>query len=170
MCNKFRLIYNIENVPLEDIVTYLKRLVRIYLILIVLSIIDIVTSDKDMSVTFILSIVALALYVLNLFSVKLVSEKPTIHTSILPLITVSILWLFNIAQIIINVVMFKNYFALISLISVVIQMTTIYLLHKLREKIHTKDRADNLHNDIETPQIAIATASPINNGGDNILR
>ncbi len=70
------------------------------------------------------------------------------------------------------VVMFKNYLALIGIISVVVQLTTIYLLHKLREKIHAKDRTDNFNNnDIESPpQIEIAIASPIHNGGDHIQR
>lgn len=167
MCVKrFMMIYNIQQIPLEDIVVYLKRLVRIYVILVILSVVRLVTGNLELTTEFILNIVGLGLYFLNVLMVKLVSENPTIRYSIFPLVSSITLCIFNIVETIVLVVVDKNYWSLFNLISVFIQLTTIFILHKLREKIHAQDNA-MMQNDIETPVIAEAevVASPMMSNG-----
>lgn len=156
------MMYNIDKVPLEDIAAFLKRLVRIYVILVVISIVRMMTGDLDFAIELILNIIGLGLYVVDAVMIKIVSENPTIYYSVFPLVSSITLCIFNMIETTILVVMDNNLFSLFNLISVFVQLTTIYILYKLREKIHAQDNAI-VHNDIEALEVPMKemVVSPI---------
>lgn len=171
MCiRRARLLYNIENISLEDLILYLRRLVRVYAILTILSIIEVASSYGNVSrIEFTLSVIALILYIINVLMIKLASDSPTLSNSKFPMASATVLMVYNIIQIIVLVTMFENWFALISLISVFIQCTTIFILFKLREKIYKRDNGMDVDH-IEAPispggsdNVAVAVAVPVGN-------
>lgn len=166
MCvRRFKLLYNIENIPLEDLINYLLRLVRVYAILTILSIINVATSYGTVTQTaFILSLIALILYIINVLMIKLASDTPTLSNSKFPMISATVLMIYNIIQMAALVTLYQDYFALISLISVFIQCTTIFILYKLREKIYNRDNGlDVGHIEAPIATEAVAVAVPVAN-------
>jgi hypothetical protein len=166
MCRKFKMIANIENISIEEILAYLKRLLRIYFILEILSIVGFVANlTRGETVAAIITIVGVVLYAIHMTALYFTSQTPTNYHSITTVITALILLIYNIADIVYSVSN-GNLWGLLSFIGVVLQCTTIYILYKLHEKIVHKMRNPD-HNDLErgmgNPTAPVeAVASPIN--------
>lgn len=139
------MIYNIDTVSVEEIVKYIDRLARIYAILCILSIISVVASYESGSF-FINNLVGLILYVANVVGLKYAATEPTVAKTTVPLCTATVLCIFNIINTVYIGISEKNYYAAFYVISVAIQVSTIYILYKLREKlIHAKNEGNNMN-------------------------
>jgi hypothetical protein len=139
MCRKWRLIANIENVSIEEIVAYIQRLFRIYLIFFVISAVYLIEyiAEKE-TVSAIFAAVSLVLYAIHIFALNVTRRDPTVNTTLAAIGTAGILSVFNIIDLIYNALT-GSLWALFSLIGVILQWGTIYILYKLREKIQIRD-------------------------------
>ena len=133
------MIMNIENVTVQEITAYLFRLARLYFAFFVINLIELIAYRLEGAQTgqdsLIWSVVDLLLYFLNVVMVFNVSRDP-----ILPKATVSItcnaaLLIFNIVYMIYQIVVLKSIWALVSILGILIQSTTLYILFKLRQKL-----------------------------------
>jgi hypothetical protein len=159
MCKKIKLIGKIINndATFEEIVAYLKRLTLVHVVLVILVIIDLVSAPRDHTVTTALKIVSIFFYAVDVPTILLVALYPTINNSIVPIISICMLIGWNIIQIVVNLALFGDLSVLIVLISVVIQLGTLFILHELRRQIHEKHHATGF--DIENPPAPVAVAS-----------
>jgi hypothetical protein len=158
MYGKFRLIANIENTSIEEILVYLKRLLRIYFTLVIFSIIGFVSNLAiGETVAAIIAIVGVVLYVIHMTALYFTSQTPTNYHSITTVITALILLVYNIADIVYSVSN-GNLWGLLSFIGVVLQCTTIYILYKLHEKIVYRMRNPDLEQGLGNPTAPGGTA------------
>lgn len=152
MCNKFQLLANIDSATVADILGYFKRLSRVYLIFIALngiSFINAVIDEDKTAATW--TGVNIGLYFLQITAVNRLLEATNLtNTSILMFTAVAII-AFNIANLVYTVLT-KTLWGLIALIGIVIQITTIYIIYKLREKVIAE--AEGL-------PVTTATATPV---------
>ena len=168
MCRKFRLIQNIENVSIEELCAYLRRLLRIYMILIVVNVINLITSILYKRIVGeIFAAISIALYLLNIFWINAIRANPTVANTNRTIGGLTLLSAFNIADLIFNVVT-GSLWGLASLIGVVLQWSTIYIIYKLREKILFRDMNPGSEysqsaTNPTAPPIAIAYAEPVAN-------
>jgi hypothetical protein len=139
MCRKWKLIANIENTSIEEIVAYIQRLFRIYLLFLVLSAVYLIEyiAEKE-TVSAIFAAVSLVLYVIHIIALNVTRKDPTVQTTMAAIGTAGILSIFNIIDLIYNALN-GSIWALFSLIGVVLQWGTIYILYKLREKIQVRN-------------------------------
>ena len=144
MCRKYRMLANIENVSITELISYLRRFRIIYLIILIISIVGLVSTGEIL----IWGVVGVVLYALGLLAIVWLIYDHNPHPSpedeeqivsplkVIPLmIIITALLMFNISNIIYTVVVVEDYTAIISVISIFIQGTTIYLVYKLREKL-----------------------------------
>jgi len=141
MCRRFRLLYHIETVTAEEILQYLARLFRIYCIFFCISLINLGLAYNQETVKLILAIVGTVLYAINIGMIKYVVDHPMPHVAIFPIISNIILCGFNIGNLVYTIVITKSLWGLFSVISILLQFTTIYILYKLRSKIINQEHA-----------------------------
>lgn len=136
MCRRFQLLARIEQATVQDIIRYLYRLSRIYVILAIFSLINVVEAyytEPRLVVT--LTIIYTVLYLINVTMITLIARQPNIPNCTNAMISNITLFLFNIAFMVFNVVVIESLWALASLIGIFFQSTTIYILYKLRVKM-----------------------------------
>lgn len=160
MCRRFKLIYNIESSTVEDILQYLQGMFRLYCIFFVISIINLALNYSS-NLTLGLSIAGVVLYAINMGMVKFVVDNPAPQSVFLPMLSTIILCLFNIANLVITILLTGSYWGLFSLLGVALQSSTIYILYKLREKLlgqQQNQAVGELHQvilDVENPKTPI---------------
>lgn len=155
MCSRCKLLWNIEEKTIEEVLTALSRMARLYIILAVFSIFYIykaVINDHLFDIVYeccILILFVLYVYFLRVMTAGLSSASPTAplldsdatHTSRIPDIKKA-----GVVVILISIAYSARivYYALddfsapdmtVSLVSLLIQLSTLYLLNKLINKI-----------------------------------
>eukprot|EP01039_Chlorochromonas_danica_P011353 gene11353-12680_t len=126
------LLYRIEEASVEEILTYLRRIWRVYLILLALTVLSIILFPVNL----VWSITTVILYVINIFSVFLLIKRPCVSFTFLPMISASLLAMLDTADMIYQIVVEKEWEALLRLIAISIQLSTIFIAYKLREKMN----------------------------------
>lgn len=169
MCKKLRMARDIDNLSISSVLTYVKKLVRLYCILFVILLIILLssaTSGHESHTSLATGIVALVLYIACAAALYLVTTDASARNALLPVFLASTISLFNFVDMIYTVAVTKNYYGLFSLISLALQIPTIYILYKLYEKLslqpgkrYDPDGSVNDQRGVRTP-----TATPV--GGD----
>jgi hypothetical protein len=141
MCvRRFRLLANIDDAPIDELLSFIKRLARIYFIIGVVNIVTAATSaDSKGHAQLIISIVSIVLYFVNIGAMFTLAGSPSILNASVVILTNVCIFSFNVFSLIYNVVILKSYWAFVSLIGLLVQTTTIYILVKLRGKIIAKE-------------------------------
>lgn len=167
MCRKFRLIQNIENTTIEELCAYLKRLFKIYGIFVIINIVNLATDIKSKNTAGGAFVVAdIVLYLINMGFLYSTAQNPTVCGSNLNIVGLALLSALNIAYLIFTVLT-GSLWALTSLIGVILQWSTIYLIYKLREKIINRNlpsSAGGLYpsaTNPTAPEVPTAYAEPI---------
>eukprot|EP01040_Poterioochromonas_malhamensis_P017841 gene17841-20638_t len=143
MCRKFALIYNIENTTIQELCAYLRRLHRIYLIFTIISGINLFTdSIQGKRVAAILAGVNILLYLMNIVILQRASNDPTVMNANLAVFGLLLISAFNIFTLIYNVLT-GNIWALFSVVGVILQWSTVYIVYKLREKVVNGENTQN---------------------------
>jgi hypothetical protein len=146
MCRRIALLRNIENVSAKDIVTYLHRLVRIYVLFSALAIYNAVVAESNSSrLLFLIKVVDAILYCVNTGSLTFFVQNPTLCNLYCPLTSASCLWIFYIVSIILQAANSKHdsssanvnigVAVFTGLLSLLILGSTIFILLKLRTKM-----------------------------------
>jgi hypothetical protein len=128
-------LYNIEEATLDDIKAYLKGLFRLYCVLFILNVLNTSSiSPKTNQDGFIFSAVESFLYLGNTVALWLVSGKPTNINTVYAMSVAASLSICNAVNTVTVGVLDRNPWAAIYVVSISIQVTTIYILYKMREK------------------------------------
>lgn len=142
MCRRFALLYRIEEASVEEILTYLRRIWRVYLILLALTVLSIILFPVNL----VWSIITIILYVINISSILLLIKRPCVSFTYLPMFSAALLAMLDTADMIYQIVVEKEWEALLKIIAISIQLSTIFIAYKLREKMNN---APPPMNDIE---------------------
>ncbi len=142
MCRRFALLYNIEQTSIDELYAYLYRLSRLYAIFLVIAIIELATNKSSNHALFLWALIGLLLYAVNVTALFYTSShkdnRQFWHVSV-PMCTATVLAIFNIANLINLITSEGNLWALFSLLSIILQITTVYLLWHLRAKMIAKE-------------------------------
>ncbi len=149
-CRRCILLYHIEDATLDDIKSYLRGLFRLYCFLVILNVLN-VASTYDNVRLFIFNVTGLSLYIGNTVALRFVSTDPTNVSTIWSMIFASLLCIFNIISTIYLGVEDNNPWAVLYVVSIAIQVSTVYIVHKLREKLLDSDNYVFDTADIKTP-------------------
>lgn len=141
MCRRINLLVNIETTTVEEILAYLQRMFRLFCIFFVVSIISLALNYSETTVILVFSIIGVILYAINMGMVKFLVDNPAPQNVFLPIISTTVLCSFNIADLVITILVTGSYWALFSLLGVALQSTTIYIMYKLREKMLTQENS-----------------------------
>ena len=137
MCvQRFQMLQNIENVPIEQCFAYLLRLTGLYLLIFAIQAISFFASGQQNAPpsTAGPTEAKLICYVLLSTCCGLTYMFKTVFWSTMTTIISACVTIISVIVLIIGL-MQKNYFALIILISIFISSTTVYLMYKIREKL-----------------------------------
>ena len=133
MCLRFRLLANIETATVQEVVKFIRNTAFLYILLTVVSVIDAAFLYFESETLFILGVVGAVLYAFCSISFRLLVETPREFYCYQAMIFTFILLVEKIVSAIYS---FSNASALIwSIISMLIQSSTIYILSKLRQKL-----------------------------------
>lgn len=135
MCRRFQLLYRIEEATAQEIIQYLRRLWRVYIILLILTIIG---TAFDGQTNLAWNIATIVLYTINIGGLYLLYKTPCIAYTYLPMISSFLLACLDSIQMVYILVEDGEYLVLLRLISITIQLTTIYIAFKLREKMNSQ--------------------------------
>eukprot|EP01039_Chlorochromonas_danica_P004732 gene4732-5182_t len=144
MCRRFKLLYNIESAPIEEIMSSLARLLRLYVLLCIVSFILIIVAAAQ-NVVSIWNIVSVVLYLINVAALYHLGQIPgTPEASQTYSVSFSSFFLvcFDLAELIYYLYVGELYY-LYLLLSIGLQLSTVYLTHKLREKIRSGASSSN---------------------------
>ena len=140
MCRSFMIIQNIQNVTIDDLLVYMKRRLRLYVIFFVLQLVTLIFAHKPDTAYIAFGIVTLALYVVSVGAILQLGKNPTSCNALLTLIAALLVMVFNIFSMVYTLVTTGNLFALIALISIVLQISVLFIVHKLREKLIAREQ------------------------------
>jgi hypothetical protein len=168
MCRKIYMLMNIENVTAADVVVYLKRLIRLYVIFSAVAVYNaIVAHSNSGHLLFTLKVLDAIFYIINCAGVAYFVSSPTLCNLYFPLTTASCLWLFYLASIIIQIAASEHNnsaaaaniaVALIrGLLSLLLLGSTIFILLKLRTKIIV----GGMENGVDMGQVGGVAQNPI---------
>lgn len=157
MCvSRYKILSNIENATIEDCVKFINRICRIYVIFGIIAIVNAVNvSAYKERKQVMLTIIYIALYFFNIGTLAIVAKTPTLPNCSIAIFGNSILYVYNIFLLIFNIVVFRSYWALFTLIGIFVQTTTLYILYKFREKVINQENV--------SLTTAIAVAVPAEN-------
>ncbi len=138
MCRRFAILWNIEQTSIDELYAYLYRLGRLYIVFLIISIVELIANTTDDQVLLIWAIAGIVLYAINVIAINYTaSHKETRqfwHVSI-PFCTTTVLAIFDVANLINLLVVYKNLWALFSILSIILQLTTILIFWHLRAKM-----------------------------------
>lgn len=145
MCvQRFRLLANIDNESIETIVKYLGRLTRLYAIFSLIAVVEIVSAYYTNRSEVIFEIVYTILYIGNVLMLFQMVRQPSIVTATISIASVVILLAYNVFYLLYQVFVEKSIWALFAVIGLVFQVTTVFIIYKLRQKIANRENT-NLH-------------------------
>lgn len=140
MCRNFRLIQNIENVSIDELLVHMNRRLKLYMIFFVIEIVTFILSDDYHATYVAFSIITLVLYILSMLAILRLRKNPTSTNALMPIIAAVFVLVFNIFDMTYTLIKSSNYWALFTLISIGIQLSTLFILHKLREKLVNREQ------------------------------
>eukprot|EP01039_Chlorochromonas_danica_P004730 gene4730-5178_t len=162
MCRRFKLLYNIESATIEEIMNYLARRLRLYIILCMVSIILIIVAASHHVVSG-WNIASVVLYLINvaaLYHLGHTSGTPEPSQTYSVSFSSFFLACFDLAELIYYLYVGELYY-LYLLLSIGLQLSTVYLIHKLREKIRSGASSSNNNRDDMGEKLASAPAPPV---------
>lgn len=152
MCKRVSLLWDLDKKTTKEITTFLKKSYRIYYLLLITSLINTIFSYyKNHLYQGIYDSITVILFILFIYIFKKLTinpetklEKdeitsadiPAIHHAIGVVMVLIILYLFNIAY---GVLTTFNYLIFLNLISVLIQISTLYILYKFLKKVEATE-------------------------------
>lgn len=152
MCLRIiRIIRNIENVTVDELLAFMQRRLQIYgLIFIVVAVKFFLSNDYH--TTFLtMNMITLALYFISMLVIKQLRVRPTARNAIYPFIAGTTVLTFNIFKLLYSLILAKNYWALFRIFIVVLQVSTLFIIYKLREKLKDMDQTCAEYADLEAP-------------------
>ena len=139
MCRSLILLQNIENVSIDELLCFMKRRLKLYAIFFVIEIVTFILAN-DYHTTFVaFSIVTLVLYILSMLAIFQFLKNPTSGNVFYPGLMAVMVLLFNIFDMVYTLIKAHNLWALITLISIALQLSTLAILYKLREKLINRE-------------------------------
>eukprot|EP01032_Pedospumella_encystans_P009498 gene9498-11174_t len=139
MCRSFMIIQNIENTSIDELLVYMNRRLRLYGVFFVIALVTFILAYDYHTTYLAFTIVTLVLYLLSMAAILQLKKNPTSRTALYPIITAVIVLAFNIFSMVFTLIKSGNLWALITLISIVLQISTLFVLHKLREKLVNRE-------------------------------
>ena len=134
MCRRFSLLANIENATIDQFQAFVKGSSRMYVLLTVLSFANIFLDLKSTGLL-ILSILGAFLYACCTATYYLIVSKSTADNCLLSVVATILLLMLKIVSFIYSIFLGNVTSVASSIISTIIQMSTIYILVKFRSKI-----------------------------------
>jgi hypothetical protein len=139
MCRRFQLLYNISQATANEIVDYLYKMWKIYIILLAISIVTLVFNHRD----FVWSISTLVLYAINVVAFYALVNSPSSFVRIyLAMMSAFFLACLNTVEMVSILVLYQTWLSLLRIIAIAIHLTTIYIIYKLREKLKHEETGD----------------------------
>lgn len=86
------------------------------------------------------TIVTLVLYIISMAAILRLRKNPTSSNAIFPIAAAILVLLFNIFDMTYTLIRTSDYWALFTCISIAIQLSTLFILHKLREKLINREQ------------------------------
>ena len=170
MCRNILLLYNIENVSVDDLLVYIKRRFRIYVIYFVLVALTLALAPDYHTTFVVFSVITLVLYAISMIALFQLSKNPTSSNALHPLLSAIAVLCFNIFDLVYTMVETPtNYYALISILSIALQLSTLFILHKLRElliarELGKEEDGNNLEQPIENDSTHDSEQKNMRNG------
>lgn len=161
MCRRIKLLYNIESATIEEIMSYVARLLRLYIILCIVSFILIIVAAAQHVVS-VWNIVSVVLYLINVAALYHLNHIPgTPEPSQTYSVSFSSFFLvcFDLAELIYYLYVGELYY-LYLILSISVQLSTVYLTHKLREKLRSGQSINYNNRDDLGEKPAFASAPP----------
>lgn len=134
-CSCFFVLCSIDESNWQEIVVALRWIFRLYCFLLLLAAIDILTVPYDKTEPLVFAVFQFVLYIPNTTALMYASRKPSLKNSMYSLIAVSLICNYNIVYAIYMGVKYKNPWMLIYLFPINIQLFTLYVLYKVRQKL-----------------------------------
>lgn len=150
MCRKFKLIANIENTTISELMHYLARLCRIYVLFSIINIITLAIAIRTEGIVATINqLVGLVLYVINTCNLLWVAyttqdySRPETFKIQLIMLSISTLFSFNVYNTIYYGISIRSYVIVFSIISLALQASTLYIIYKLFEKVRLQSNGNN---------------------------
>lgn len=134
-CGRCILLYNIDDATWHDIVIFIRGVFKLYCFMLLLAAIDILTVPFDKTEDLVFAVVQMALYIPTTTALMYVSRKPSLKNTMYSMIAVSALLVYNATYAFFVGIKYKTLWALIYIVPVSIQMSTVYILFKMRRKL-----------------------------------
>lgn len=151
MCKSLILLHHIEKVTIDELLVFMNRRLKLYGIFFIIALVSFILL-KDYHPTYLaFTIVTLGLYLLSMLAIFQLRKNPTSRTALFPIITAIIVLAFNIFSMVYTLVLHGNLYALITLISIILQISTLFVLHKLREKLVNRELGRDDDEALEQP-------------------
>lgn len=163
MCRRIRLLAKIQEATVHDIVQFLFRLARLYVVFAVLSLINFISAYYTETHLIIgMTIAYTALYVINIGVIVILARQPNTSNCSRAVFSNIMLTLFNVAVMIVNFVVVKSLWALQNLVGVLVQCSTTYILYKLHEKLVNGGAPVQLDDNVAPPMAEAVVIGPNN--------
>jgi hypothetical protein len=171
MCSKLLMLAKIDTLPIEEVVRYIGRIMRIYIIFTIIGAITaILAASSETPDLLALSIVQVVLYLINIAALHFLQQnyQASENSVVLPFASSVLLFLFNLVDTIYMIVELGDWWALFALLGMFSQACMMVILVKLRDKIirrrdGTDEYADEGGSSINSPiaQAYIAPSAPV---------
>ncbi|RYY82956.1 hypothetical protein EON63_12225 [archaeon] len=129
------MVMRIEEATEQEILAYMARIFRLYCILFFINIILIFLPLANDNPVDLWSVATAFLYVVSLVSLRTLTKHPNPLHCLLPMGSSALLVVFNIIQITYTLAHTFSLIPLFGIISIFIQVSTMYILYKLRSKM-----------------------------------
>lgn len=140
MCRSLFILQNIQNTSIDELLVFLKRRLKIYMIFFVIEIVTFLLS-KDYHTTYVaFTVVTLVLYVISIAAIHRLQKNPTSSNAVWPMLAAICVLAFNVFDMTYTLIMTSNYWALFTLISIALQISSLIILYKLREKLQNREQ------------------------------
>lgn len=153
MCRRFLLLSRLSDATNEEILAFLRGVVRLYFVLILLNFISLITTYMYMQeLDFVMQILEFVNSCFSALSILVLINFPRPNIVVFPAITIAVNSAFTIynaamAFIYVNNVVSKSVDTVISIYSLLITCTTLVILRELRHKLQTSKLQDALIKD-----------------------
>lgn len=140
MCRGLVLLHNIKNVTIDELLVYMKRRLKIYMIFFVIEIVTFIAAQDYHTTYLAFTITTLVLYIISMGSILQFQKNPTSTNALGPMVSALLVLAFNIFDMVYTLVKAHNYWALFTLISIFLQISTLIVVYKLREKLLNREQ------------------------------
>lgn len=140
MCKQWRLVCSIQDASADDILVFLTRLYYANLIMLLwLSIVIIVAAAGNHRFGWLLAVCVV--YVINVLSIRHLLGAASVRNTFLPMLSAIMLIVLNIGELLFDLARthYHHFGALILILPISVQISTIYMTYRLREKLSAAD-------------------------------